>query len=149
MTPDTDDDPTKLVLERTLNASPKEVFDAWTKADLLEKWFAPTDDFSVKVTDLEVREGGHYRVEMIEKGGEVHPVHGQYRTIEPPHRLVMTWGWEAEDLPDSLVTIELAETDDGRTLLTLTHEKFPTAEIQEQSLAGWQGCVARLERVFA
>lgn len=148
MTPDdTPDDPDRLVLERTFDAAPKEVFDAWTQADLLEQWFAPSDDYTTKVTDLEVREGGHYRVEMIEGGGEVHPIHGEYRVLDPPRRLQFTWGWEAEDRPDSLVTVELAETDDGGTHLTLTHERFPTVEVRDLSLEGWQGCVDRLERL--
>src|SRR5262249_20762324 len=84
----------RLQVKRVVNTPREEVFRAWTQADELKRWFAPTDDHRVEVPQLELHVGGAYRFEIHHKGGTVHRVHGIYREILPPEKLVFTWQWD-------------------------------------------------------
>ena len=139
---------TSLRRERSIAAPREAVFAAWTRPETIARWFAPTDDYTVVVTDLDLRPGGRWRLEMRHKGGAVHPVGGVYRAVDAPSRLSFTWAWEDDTAPgESLVTVELA--DDGpRTRLTLTHTLFPNADVRDRHTQGWNGCLPRLERLF-
>jgi uncharacterized protein YndB with AHSA1/START domain len=57
----------------------------------------------------------------------------------PPERLVFTWVWGhgEDDGIEMLVTVEFAETRDGGTLLTITHERLPNAATREHHNQGW------------
>ena len=81
---------TSLRIERTFAAPPERVYAAWTKAEALARWMAPTDDYTVVVTDLELNVGGRWRLEMRHKGGAVHTVAGTYRTVTLNSRLAYT-----------------------------------------------------------
>ena len=52
----------ELVVTRTFNAPPRVVFEAWTKPELLMRWWAPRS-FGVSFLSCEadVRPGGAYR----------------------------------------------------------------------------------------
>ena len=72
---------------------------------------------------VEASPGGVYRVNVT---GTNHAV-GEYVEIDPPRRVVFTWGWEGdEQLPpgSSTVTIELVPDGDA-TIVRLTHSGLP------------------------
>ena len=134
-----------LRLDRNLNAPCSEVYTAWTDANALSQWFAPSSEFSVRVTELDVRKGGRYRIEMHSPDGSTYTVIGEYVEVIPSLKLVMTWAWEQGDPPDEmLVTVEFTEDGDG-TALTLIHEKLPNGESRVQHEEGWVGCLTSLE----
>ncbi len=137
-----------LTLNRRYGAPREAVFRASTDAQVLKQWFAPGDDFSVSEVETDVRVGGRYRIVMRSTDGEAHRVGGVYREIEAPRRLVFTWAWESTPERESLVTVELKETGGG-TELVLTHEAFVDADARDKHREGWDGCLARLSRVFA
>jgi len=135
-----------LRLERTFAAPRERVFRAWTDAAELSRWFAPTDEHTTKVIELEIRVGGRYRVEMHAPSGNVHTVTGIFREIDPPERLVFTWAWEGKDMGETLVTLEFQDRG-GSTDLVLTHELFPTQELRDEHNRGWDGCLTRLAKL--
>jgi uncharacterized protein YndB with AHSA1/START domain len=125
-------------VERTINASAERVFDAWLDPVWIGRFmFGPhlRDEQIVSLTN-EPRVGGtfHYRVER--QGAEIDHT-GTYREIERPRRLVFTWGVDAEQGDQSLVTIEI--TPDGDACkLSLTHGIHPDwAEYVDRAEAGW------------
>ena len=133
-----------LRLERKIAAPPERVFAAWTTAEGLKHWFAPTNDHAVFVHALDLRIGGGYRIEMRHPGGASHIVTGAYREITPPRQLVFTWSWEnREDAGETLVTV-VVEPDGKGSRLVLLHEKFPNAEERDRHNEGWTGCLDRL-----
>jgi uncharacterized protein YndB with AHSA1/START domain len=93
--------------------------------------------------ELDARPGGHYRF-TVAKEDKVWSIHGTYREVRAPERLVFTWQWENDpirgDAGDSLVTIEFFDRG-GRTEVVLTHEKLANEAIRKEHAAGWAGCL--------
>ncbi|MGH9367504.1 MAG: SRPBCC family protein [Thermoanaerobaculia bacterium] len=142
--------PTTLRITRTYAAPREKVFRAWTEPQTLGKWFAPSDEYRTAVTELDVRPGGRYNIEMRHEG-KVYSVRGIFRVVRPPEKLVFTWQWENEpdrgDAGDTLVTVDLFDRA-GRTELVLTHERFPSETLRDEHEKGWTGCLGRLERLL-
>jgi uncharacterized protein YndB with AHSA1/START domain len=94
----------------------------------------------------ELRPGGLYRVAVIPG----HTASGEFVEIDPPHRLVHTWGWEGEggSVPPGSTTIEYELTPDGDgTLLRFSHRGLPDAEAAASHGHGWDHYLGRLETV--
>lgn len=92
--------------------------------------------------ELNPEPGGSFRIDV---DGE-HFARGEYREIEPPHRLVMTWGWEgdAEVAPGS-TTVEITLTPDADgTLLRLRHTGLPNTSQIDAHRKGWVMYTGRL-----
>lgn len=137
-----------LTMNRNLNASKQEVYDAWTNPEALTSWFAASSEMSTIVHKLELHVGGHYRIEMLEPNGTSHVMHGEYIALDPYNQLVFTWEWESEEQNvNSLVTIDLTESKDSTNML-LTHEKFDSQDLADLHSEGWTGCLAQLEEFF-
>jgi uncharacterized protein YndB with AHSA1/START domain len=143
---------TVLHMTRRFEAPPERVFDAWTDPALLKRWFHAGPDWTTPEADVDLREGGRYRLAMRTTEGEVHAVVGEYKEISRPDRLVYTWAWEssenAEMGTETLVTVEFNGEGDG-TAVELTHTGFPSENSRDQHAHGWEGCLANLERLFA
>jgi uncharacterized protein YndB with AHSA1/START domain len=138
-----------LRLERTFDASPEAVFDAWTNPDVLRRWWAAGPDWETPLAEVDLRVGGSYRLSMRDpESGMTPTVAGEFREVERPRRLVYTWTWES--MPDSpsagsIVTVDFEE-DDGRTKVTLLHRGLGTDESRGQHEHGWNACLDNLER---
>ena len=138
--------PSSLLISRTYPASVERVFKAWTDANQLGQWFAPTDDYTTRASvDLQV--GHEYRIAITHKGGNVHTILGTYRLIDPPRKLVYTWRWEGGPMADTLVTVDFAP-DGEATKVTITHEQFMNTEDRDKHNEGWNGCLNRLQRTL-
>jgi uncharacterized protein YndB with AHSA1/START domain len=137
-----------LEVRRTIRASPERIYDAWTTAEALTRWFAPSADFTTVVHAAELRVGGHYRIEMRHSSGASHVAVGTYRELARPTRLSFSWRWEGTAMADSLVTIELSPAGPD-TELVLTHGGFSTEAERDEHLKGWNGCLARIDSTAA
>jgi uncharacterized protein YndB with AHSA1/START domain len=135
-----------LVLTRVLPASREKVFLAWTDEALIKQWFCPSEGMTVPVAELDVREGGAYRLVVENTEGETYSPSGIYEKIVPNEQLIFSWKWADSELI-TRVTIELRAIGDDETELTLTHEGFPETEIRDRHIQGWEGCLAKLPNV--
>ena len=125
----------ELVVTRTFDAPAHIVFDAWTKPELLKRWWAPKS-FGVSLFECEqdVRVGGAYRFAFGRDPKNPEVFSGRYVEVEPPSRLVLTQLYERmPDVGDVVVTATFEESQ-GRTRLTL-HQLFPSKEALEGALA--------------
>jgi uncharacterized protein YndB with AHSA1/START domain len=138
--------PSSLLISRTYPASVERVFKAWTDANQLGQWFAPTDDYTTKAS-VDLKVGHEYRIAITHKGGNVHTILGTYRLIDPPRKLVYTWRWEGGPMADTLVTVDFAPDGDA-TKVTITHEQFTNTEDRDKHNEGWNGCLNRLQRTL-
>jgi uncharacterized protein YndB with AHSA1/START domain len=96
---------------------------------------------------LDPRPGGTFRVEA--NGRDV--VLGEYLAVEPPRRVVFTWGFEGTERAigagATRVEVTLAPEGDG-TRLTLLHHGLPVAA-RGAHAEGWEHYLARLRRAAA
>lgn len=139
-------------IRRTFAATPEQVFDAWTKPEMIAKWLCrvPTGP-EVKVQVVELRPGGRLQLEALEPTGEVWRLRSEYREVERPKRLVFTWKWDGHaEKGESVVTVEFRRMGNSNfTEVTLRHEGLPTAKECEDHRKGWMECLDQLERVQA
>ena len=121
----------EIVLTRVFEAPRERVFDALTTADQLERWFGPRG-WSLALCEVDRRVGGAWRFVLRGPDGAAMGMHGTYREITRPDRLVHT---EALDgYPgESVVTTVLVEHA-GETTLTATVVS-PSREVRDAVLA--------------
>ena len=135
-------------VQRLIDATPEEVFSAWTEADLVARWFAPGAMRAVVVA-YEARPGGQYRVEMHDDAaGKVHTVAGRFVEVQSPRRLVMTWVWvsgESREIKnhETLLTVEFTARRGG-TEVTLLHERFSDQASADRHAHGWTAVLENL-----
>lgn len=93
--------------------------------------------------------GGHYRVEV--NPGRV--ATGKFVEVEPPHRLIHTWGWEpgsGSPVPPGSTTVAFELIPNGQgTLLRLTHSSLPDPASAASHTRGWEHYLARLAATAA
>ncbi|HUB36757.1 MAG TPA: SRPBCC domain-containing protein [Solirubrobacteraceae bacterium] len=143
-TPATAESPTSLRLQRTFDASPQEVFDAWTHPELLRRWWAADPSWPTAVAEVDLRPGGRYLLSMEDPStGATHTVSGEYREIDPPNRLLYTWQWELDDGGwghESTVAVHFLP-DDSRTTVVLEHTGLESPDSRDRHRSGWEGCL--------
>ena len=134
-----------LTLDRVFDAPRELVFRAWTNPAHLANWFGPKD-FTLPFCEMDFRVGGTYRLCMRSPEGKDYWVHGVYREIIEPERLVFTWERDGADDPHAghtLVTVTL-EDHAGKTRLTLNQATFDTQDIRDGHVHGWTEAFGRL-----
>jgi uncharacterized protein YndB with AHSA1/START domain len=125
----------ELIVARTFDAPPGIVFEAWTKPELLKRWWAPKS-FGVSLFECEqdVRVGGAYRFAFGRDPKSPEVFTGRYLEVGPPSRLVLTQTYERmAHVGEAVVTADFAEIE-GQTRLTL-RQLFPSKEALEGALA--------------
>jgi uncharacterized protein YndB with AHSA1/START domain len=144
-TPQSQPQPDSLQLRRTFAAPRDRVFRAWTDAKQFALWFHPSADHTTIVSQMDLKVGGAYSLEMHHKSGNVHKLSGTYQQIKPPEKLVFTWRW-ATDPPgqESVVSLEFHDLGNATEIL-LNHGQFPSVESREQHNHGWMGCFEQLQ----
>lgn len=121
-------------IQRTLNATPERVFDAWLDPEALANFMRPGTKSSCDAVN-DPRVGGKFVITMM-GDGEVYPHTGEYLVIDRPRKLEFTWHSKATGMASSKVTVELAPSSGGGTDLTLTHVGLSAGQ-SEQHTGGW------------
>ncbi|MDX1488422.1 MAG: SRPBCC domain-containing protein, partial [Acidiferrobacterales bacterium] len=102
--------PDEIVEVRQLvDASIETVFEAWTEPEHVKRWWSPNATTTCTLCEIDLRVGGHYRLEMYDTADEnTCKVHGQFQEISPPTRLVYTWNGATHQgkVTNTLVTVE-------------------------------------------
>ena len=136
-----------LRLERVIAASPERLFALWTEPEELARWWGP-EGYSIPKYALDVRPGGRWRTTMHAPDGKDRTVSGIYRTIDPPRRLVFTWGWDDDSGArghETEVTVTF-EPAPGGTRVVLVQQTFVDTESRNNHQKGWGStfvCLAR------
>ena len=141
----------QILITREFDAPRHLVFKAWTKPELVRRWWHANRGEMI-LCEIDLRVGGKWRYVMAAEEGEV-GFHGEYREIVPDERLVSTEVYEG--IPDAdrhaaLDTLTLTEVD-GRTLMTVLVE-HPTKEGRDAHInsgmeGGMQDALDLLEEV--
>jgi uncharacterized protein YndB with AHSA1/START domain len=125
----------ELTVARTFNAPAHIVFDAWTKPELLKRWWAPKSfGVSLFACEQDLRVGGAYRFAFGRDPKTPEVFTGRYLEVDPPARLVLTQIYQRMSAAgEAIVTADFEESE-GRTRLTL-RQIFPSKEALEGALA--------------
>ena len=135
----------QLLLEREFNASPDLVFEVWSEPKHLANWWGP-NGFSMPFCEIDFRVGGSYRICMRSPEGEDHWLHGEYKVIEQPQRLVFTWFRENPDGSIWCETLVEVSFDDlgTKTRFRMLQSGFSNAAHRDEHRGGWSECLNRL-----
>lgn len=137
-----------LRVSRILQADAETLFRAWTDPDELMHWWCQEGDgWAFAGASVDLRVGGSYRLAMTGPDGRPHVAVGVYREVQRPTRLVFTWDWEspANQVGETLVSIELTPRSGKQTHVVLTHERLPIARMGRHE-QGWTELLNLLER---
>ena len=117
----------EIVLIRVFDAPRTMVWDAFTKPELLKRWFGPRG-WSLVVCEVDLKVGGGFRFVLRGPDGRDMGMRGVYREIVPPERSVHMESFD--DYPgEAQVTAVFVERA-GKTTLTAT-VLYPSREIRD------------------
>ena len=130
-------------VERRVPGPPETVFEYFVDPDKHRQWRGLD-------AELDPRPGGLYRVTSAPGVW----TRGEYVVVEPPHRVVLTWGFETagvplprglEQVPVGSSTVEFTfEADGDDTIVKVRHTGLPSPDAQRAHERGWETYVARL-----
>ena len=135
-------------IERTFAAPAEDVFDAWTSAEVMRRWFHCEQDWETPEAEVDLRVGGAVRIVMRKPDGTEAGARGEYRLIERPHRLVMSWTFDIEPSNEQLIELSFTESEGSATVL-LVNTGISSEERRTSQDWGWRGCLDQLERALA
>ncbi len=122
----------EIAVTRTFDGPAHLVFEAWTKPELLKRWWAPKSfGISFVSCEADVRTGGTYRFVFSHPDAE-QPMafFGRYIEVTPNSRIV----WTNEETPGGPISTVTFEERDGKTLLVL-RELYPSKEALDEAIA--------------
>lgn len=114
-------------------APPQVVFDYLTTNEGMTAWMG-------QYADLDPTPGGRFAVDIAG-----YPVRGEYLVVEPPRRVVVSWGFPgSQDLPAGASTVEFVLTAVAAgTRVDLHHVDLPQTEVRGHA-HGWAHFLSRL-----
>lgn len=120
-----------------ISAPPADVFPYFTDPDLMVQWIG-------EWADLSPEPGGSFALDIKKT-----PVRRHYVEIDPPRRVVFTWGVAGNDtLPPGSTIVEVVLTaDQDSTVVELFHHDLPADDFPGH-LEGWTGMLARLKGLW-
>ena len=122
-------------IRRRVRATAEQIFDLWTKPDLMVRWMSPFPGAVDCTASCDPRPGGVFSLVMSSEDSS-REVSGTYVEVDRPRKLVFTWIGPLTNNVATLVTVELHPRGD-ETDLVLTHERLPTPAIHEGHTKGW------------
>jgi uncharacterized protein YndB with AHSA1/START domain len=101
-----------------VEADPEEVYEYFTSAEAMVKWMG-------QYASLDPRADGEFTVDI-----DGAPVRGRYQELEPPNRLLISWGFAGSDeLPPGASTVEVLLTEAvGGTRVEIIHRGLPAGQ---------------------
>jgi uncharacterized protein YndB with AHSA1/START domain len=127
-----------VVSEITVDATPEVVYEFFSEPEKLSRWLGIS-------AEVDRRPGGTWRIDV---NGQGLVTAGEIVERQPPHRLVLTFGWEQPGgpapLPPGASTVEVTLTPEGDgTHVRVEHRDLPP-ELRVVHDLGWEQGLARL-----
>ena len=123
----------EVVVTRTINGPARIVFEAFSKAELLKRWWVPKSmGMTLLSCEVDARVGGKYQLEFDVGGPEPAAFFGTYVEVKPYSRLA--WSNDEGGEGGSVTTVTFEELG-GRTLVVL-RESYPSKEALDAAGTG-------------
>jgi uncharacterized protein YndB with AHSA1/START domain len=135
----------EVVVTRTVNGPARLVFEAWTRAELFERWWVPKSaPVSLLSCEMDVRIGGRYRLVFSHPAAPA-PMEffGRYLEVTPHSRLVWT---NEEGGENGQVTTVTFEERGGQTLVVL-RDLYPSKEALDAGIGSTDGMSETFEQL--
>lgn len=147
-------DARELVLSRVLNATPAQLFKAWTTPELMTQWFAPKP-YETPLVEIEPRDGGKFRTVMRGPNDFHMDSTGVLLKVEENRRLIFTdaFGpdWKPTEKAFFAAEIIFDDLGDGRTRYTAIARHWTVEDCQAHEKMGfhdgWGKVAEQLEAV--
>lgn len=144
----------ELVLTRVLNATPAQLFKAWTTPEILKEWFMPKP-YELALVDMEPRDGGKFRTVMTGPDGFHMDSTGVFLKVEKDKRIITTdaFGSDWKPTEKAFFSAEILFDDlgNGQTRYTAIarHWNVEDCEAHEKMgfHEGWGQVATQLEEV--
>jgi uncharacterized protein YndB with AHSA1/START domain len=123
----------ELVMTRTFDAPRRLVFEAWSKAEYVSRWFTPAP-LTTPQCEVDLRTGGVFRVVMRMPDGIEFPMDAKFLEVVAPERIV--FAATIHGGVDVHTTVTFAEKD-GKTTLTVHQVFSKETDATRGAQAGW------------
>ncbi len=140
----------RVELKRVFDAPRHRVFEAWTRAEHIARWFGPKG-FGIHSVEADPRPGGVFRMCMRSAEGKDFWVRGSYREVVPNERLVISCAADDDrgvKRLDEVIDVSFTERA-GKTTLTLvavaSGPSVEAAAMLKGMQQGWSETVQRLD----
>jgi uncharacterized protein YndB with AHSA1/START domain len=135
-----------LRIERLIDATPEEVFDAFTDPKAQQEWYLDQPGWKVEARS-DLRAGGRWDVAFGPLNEAPYREANVFTEVQRPHRLAYKSTFHMPDgrsFETALVVTFQAR--DGKTLLTVLQTGFASEQDRDDHQGGWPGFLDRLER---
>ena len=148
----------EITMTRVFRAPRQLVYDAWTKPELLKRWWAPKAlGVTLFTCEADLRVGGRYRYVFGHDEAKAMAFNGTYKELVPYTRLVYTQIFEPmPEAGEGVITTTFEDVSEGSRKQTrvVSRELFPTKEVLEGVLAsgmekGMRATLEQLEELVA
>lgn len=129
-------------LEKTIEASIEDVFDAWLNPETLSQFMMPMPGMPASDVENDAREGGNFSI-IMHAGSDDLPHTGKYLEITRPNKLVFTWVSHCS-VDNSIVTLNFTKKGDDKTHISLSHVRFLDESTRNDHEGGWTGILNKL-----
>jgi uncharacterized protein YndB with AHSA1/START domain len=138
-----------LRLERLIDGTPDEVFDAFTDGEAMKDWYQIDPDWNINVVATDLRVGGTTTI-TFGPTGTTYSEAMTYTVVDRPSRLAYTerFGMPDGSSWDTEITVTF-EAQNGKTVMTLVQTGFPNAEQRDAHQGGWPRFLDRLVAYLA
>ena len=125
----------QILVTREFDAPKHLVFEAWTRPELVKRWWHANRG-EVTLVEIDLRAGGKWRRVMVTPDGFEVGFHGEYREVVPGERIVSIEVYEGIPNGEESATVNTATFTeaDGRTTVTLLIEA-PSKDVRDAIVA--------------
>lgn len=120
-------------ISRDLDATPAQVFRAYTASELVVQWLGPRR-MSMKIEEFDARTGGSYRYLHTDEDGTGYGFRGVFHSVEPDERIIQTFEFDGAPGQVAIETATFTDLGDGRTRVA-THSVYPSVEARDAMAA--------------
>jgi uncharacterized protein YndB with AHSA1/START domain len=132
-------------MERTFNATPERMWQAFTDPEQIPKWWADT---TVDVHDLKV--GGKWRFVSQGQDGQEHAFRGEFKELDEPRKIVRTFEYEPAAGHIMVESVTFKPQSDGTTRMITVSKYDNSGDLEGMVSSGMErGAKSGLDRLAA
>jgi uncharacterized protein YndB with AHSA1/START domain len=141
----------ELEVERLIDASPEEVFDAYTDPQAQKIWYGILNEGLIVENEVDLRVGGKWVSAWGFTPDELFRETNIFEVVDRPHRLVSKSSFSSPDGSSLDTDVEVRFREEGgKTLMTVVQRGFPTEDMRDfVANTAWNGAFDRLNAYFA